>query len=932
MPFTALTSLTAPLPESKRLLNYLLCTVLLLLTAAVHAAPALPLSSQQSSISLESFSDIIEDPNKLYRIDDILAPELQRQFRPAESGDFNLSHTIGRYWFRFKLSNTSSEITQQLLQIMPIDLNAAQLFTQSGRQIAPMVTTELIRNETLFSIPVHANTTSTYYLALEYPFDRQLELTLHNYTSFLGEVSRREFSNSIFLGVLGLLCIYSLISASLHADSLFLATAGFAFLIICSQSIAWGYIGSPQGLLPPWDGYSLIFIVLAISIVDLIYALRFPIFPISNPGHGPKVIHLTAIANIISVVISVVAGAEIAAITINLIIPFNSLVLLFIGLNGFLQTYSRLLFYYMVARTALALIVILTVVGYSLSLITTSTANIILLLLATTICTTHTALLIARQTIRQRKQNQDEQRIAILGAVNRAKTDILARITHDIRTPMSAMLGVSELLQDTQLTANQEDHIRTLQRSGHELLQLLQEASQATRFNESDIELRNELLNLPEIIDESVSGFRNIAAEQALELICDIDSDVSEKLIGDSSRIRQLLSHVMNNAFEHFESGYILLKVAASDINQGLLTFEVSHRGKPFSNLEKQAINGSVSEEGGIINTRLAIASQLISLMNGSAAIRSSGRGLHSLRFTLQLGVPNNSNNNTLRIRTGLLSNKRLLVVDSNQTFCKVVSKQCGNWGMPVFIANSDNAAIATVRNQSLINAPIDIILIDHALPGGGLKLAKRIYDETKDQQHTPIGLLLAHANINFDRDELQDAGVRRILSKPLTGVALRSALLSECHFDANAVNSAPDQYRTDALTLSSLQCLIAEDNPTNAQVLTRMLKSLGITVHHVENGQQAVNTFMRKRFDVVIMDIEMPIMDGAEATRQIRQFEKEEQRERTPIIGLTANALDEQRDSYLRAGMDLHLVKPIRLWELAEAIKRWTGYQQDKS
>ena len=212
------------------------------------------------------------------------------------------------------------------------------------------------------------------------------------------------------------------------------------------------------------------------------------------------------------------------------------------------------------------------------------------------------------------------------------------------------------------------------------------------------------------------------------------------------------------------------------------------------------------------------------------------------------------------------------------------------------------------------------------------MKLAKRIYDETKDQQHTPIGLLLAHANINFDRDELQDAGVRRILSKPLTGVALRSAFLSECHFDANAVNSAPDQYRTDALTLSSLQCLIAEDNPTNAQVLTRMLKSLGITVHHVENGQQAVNTFMRKRFDVGIMDIEMPIMDGAEATRQIRQFEKEEQRERTPIIGLTANALDEQRDSYLRAGMDLHLVKPIRLWELAEAIKRWTGYQQDKS
>ena len=932
MPSTVLTLLTAPLPESKRLLKHLLCTALLLLCGAVHAAPTLTVSSNQGEISLEYFSDIIEDTDKLYRIDDILNPVLERQFRPAESGDYDLSHDIGRYWFRFTLSNTNNVVSQQLLQIMPVDLEAAQLYTQTGRQIMPMATDALIRAETLFSIPVNAHSTNTYYLALEYPFDRQLSLSIHNYTSFLGDVSQREFINALFFGILGLLVIFSLISASLHADSLFLITAGFSLLVICSQIIAWGYIGTPQGLFPPWNGISLIFTIMGISLIDFIYALRFPIYPINKPGRWPTVMRAAIVINLLGTAISLIGGAHIAATIINILIPLNSLVLLFISFNCFLQTYSRLIFYYMVTRTTLALIILLTLLSYSLCVISTTTTNLILMLLATVVCTVHTALLIARHYLRQRKQSQDEQRIAILGAVNRAKTDILARITHDIRTPMSAMLGISELLQETQLTANQEDHIRTLQRSGHELLQLLQEASQATRFNESDIELRNELLNLPEIIDESVSGFRNIAAERALELICDIDNEVSEKLIGDPSRIRQLLSHVMNNAFEHFESGYILLKVYPSDIKPGLLNFELSHRGRPFSSLEKLAISSSASEEDGIINARLAIASQLITLMNGSASVRTSANGLHTLRFSLQLGAPNNNDNSTLRIRTGLLSNKRLLVVDSNQTFCKVVSKQCGNWGMSVFIANSDNAAIATIRNQSLINAPIDIILIDHTLPGGGLKLAKRIYDETKDQPHPPIGLLLAHANISFDRDELRAAGVRRILSKPLTGIALRSALLAECHFDANAVNHLPDQYRTDALSLNSLQCLIAEDNPTNAQVLTRMLKSLGITVHHVENGQQAVNTFMRKRFDVVIMDIEMPIMNGAEATRQIRQFEKEEERERTPIIGLTANALDEQRDSYLRAGMDLHLVKPIRLWELAEAIKRWTGYQQNKS
>jgi two-component system, sensor histidine kinase RetS len=931
MPSIALTLLTALLPESNRLVKQLLCAVLLILSATAYAAPPLLLDSDQGEISLNAFSDIIEDPDRIYRIDDILAPHIERQFRPVEGDDFNLSHDVGRYWFRFTLSNSSENISQQLLQITPVDLKAVQLYKKSGEQINPLSTEALIRSETLFSLAVNAQTADTYYLSVEYPFDRQLSLVLHNYASFLGDVSKREFVNAFFLGILSVLLIFSLISSSLHKDALFFITALYALLVIGGQVIAWGYVGMPQGLLPPWNGYGLIFIIMGISLTDLFYALHFPIYPTNKPGRAPGIIRFLIIADLIGIALGIIGGAHIAAITIQILFPINSIVMLLIALNCFFQTYSRLIFYYMVARTVLLFILVLTFLSYGLAAISTETANLILIALATAVGITHTAMLIARHYVRRQKQAQDEQHIAILGAVNRAKTDILARITHDIRTPMSAMLGVSELLQETRLTTNQEDHVRTLQRSGHELLQLLQEASQATRLNKNDIELSNELLNLPEIIDESVSGFRNIAAEQALELICDVDHEVSEKLIGDPSRIRQLLSHVMNNAFEHYESGFILLKVSASNIKPGLLNFELSHRGKPFSAQEKLALSRSGSDEDSIVNARLAIASQLINLMNGSVAVRSTN-GLHTLRFSLQLGVPSNIDNSTMRIRTGLLGNKRLLIVDSNQTFCKVVSTQCANWGMPVFTANSDNAAIATIRNQNLISAPIDIILIDHSLPGGGLKLAKRINDETKDLPNTPISLMLAHANITFNRDELSAAGVRRILSKPLTGVALRSALLAECHFDANAVNHLPDQYRTDALSFSSLHCLIAEDNPTNAQVLKRMLKSLGITVHHVENGQQAVNTYTRHRFDVVIMDIEMPIMDGAEATRQIRQFEKEEERERTPIIGLTANALDEQRDSYLRAGMDLHLVKPIRLWELAEAIKRWTGYQQNKS
>lgn len=934
MPSTVPTLPTALLTVSNirlyRRLRCLLGLLFLCLSSLSQAAAVLVLDSSQTNVNLTQFSDILVDPDKRHRIDDIQTLDLNTQFRPSETRDFKLSPDTGRLWFRFTLRNTSSETQQQLLQVQPSG-NTEQIALYSQTQaIAPFPTAKLIRTETLFAVPVAANSDTTYYLRIESPVARRVSLELHSYASFIGEISKREFINAVFCGVLILLMLFNLVSALLHQDRLFFYQALNCGLIIICQVLAWGYIGDAQGLLPPWQGAELITTLLGICILELLYAQGFPIFPIKRPRHWQRLIRITIVVNIIAIAISIISDGRSAGVFVHTLIPANVLLLFFMSLHCYLISYSRLIFFYLITRAMVILLYSLTLLSFFLNISDIPLINTVLIAMATAAAVSQTCLLFARHHFRQRKQVQDEQHIAILGEVNRAKTDILARITHDIRTPLSAMIGVTELLQDTRLTASQEDYISTLQRSSHELLQLLDEASQAARFSESDVELSNQLINLPEIIDESLAGFRNIAAEQAIELICDIDSKVREQLIGDPSRIRQLLSHAMNSAFEHYESGYILLKVYPSETKAGLTFFDLSHRGKGFSTQEKQALSRSISNDNSIINARFAIAAQLINLMNGQVNVRTSPNGDHILSFSLLLGVPKIREQSHVA-DTELLHGKRLLVVDGNQTFCKVLSKQCSNWGMQVLTANSDNAAVAVVRNQILLQSPIDILLIDQALAGGGLKLAQRILEDSQSVKQQPTSLMLAHANIKFDRDELQSAGIRRVLSKPLSSVALRSALLAECHFDASINHRSPDQYSTEALNLSSLQCLIAEDNPTNAQVLTRMLSSLGIGVHHVVNGQQALTAFMRARFDFVIMDIEMPIMDGAEATRQIRLYEEEEGRERTPIFGLTANSLDEQRDSYLRAGMDLHLVKPIRLWELAEAIKRWTGYQHQK-
>lgn len=934
MPSIATTSPTAPStvnkPRSYRRLRRFLGLLLLCISIPSLAAPVLVLDSSQNNTNLADYTDVLMDPDARYRIDAIQQPELNTQFRPSGIADFQLSGTTGRLWFRFTLRNTSNETQQQLLQVQPSDAKYIEVYRQ-GEIIAPFPTSKLIRSETLFAIPVAANSQSTFYLRIESPIARRITLELHSYASFLGQVSKREFINAAFYGILVLLLLFNLVSALLHKDRLFIYQALNCGLIIVCQLLAWGYIGEAQGLMPPWQGASLITALLAICILELLYAQSFPVFPVNRAQRWPAIIRTAILVNTLAIAIGLISDGRSATILVHTLIPANVLLLFIMSLHCYLVSYSRLIFYYLTTRAAVTLLYSVALLSYFLNLSDIPLINTAMIALATGAAISQTCLLFTRHHLRQRKQAQDDQHIAVLGEVNRAKTDILARITHDIRTPLSAMIGVTELLHDTRLTASQEDYISTLQRSSHELLQLLDEASQAVRFSESDVELSNQLINLPEIIDESLAGFRNIAAEQAIELICDIDSEVREQLIGDPSRIRQLLSHVMNSAFEHFESGYILLKVYPSETKAGLTYFDLSHRGKAFSTQEKQALSRSISNDSSITNARFAIAAQLISLMRGQVNVRTSPNGAHILSFSLLLGVPKIPEQSSTA-GTELLQGKRLLVVDSNQTFCKVVSKQCSTWGMQVLTANSDNAAVAIVRNQLLLNAPIEILLIDQALPGGGLKLAQRICDDSQAENQQPISLMLAHANINFDRDELQSAGIRRVLSKPLSSVALRSALLAECHFDASINHRSPDQYSTDALNLSSLKCLIAEDNPTNAQVLTRMLSSLGIDVHHVGNGQQALNSFIRGRFDFVIMDIEMPIMDGAEATRQIRLFESEEGRERTPIFGLTANTLDEQRDSYLRAGMDLHLVKPIRLWELAEAIKRWTGYQHTKA
>lgn len=916
----------------------LLCGLLILLgwaaAPASHAAEVI-LNPEQNLGDIGEFGELYHDPRANITIKDLIDGQLLRSFRPLENGDLILEHGKGMYWLQYRFHNTQDTTLRRILELRPANLGEVKVYTyQEGsnkaiEQAAVFPPNDMLRPQRIYRLTVPPQGTILVFVCIEPYKDVRVSVKLFSDIAFVSESSQRDILNFFLLGVISIVCCYCVVAFLVYREPLFANQTVFCLLVIGSQLMAWGYLGKPDSFFPSWDGQVMYICSAGILITEVLFALGFPVYPKQRPAQWANLLKAVIVLLIATLPFSLITEARHNALLLGSMVWITAAATLFAGLNGYFVSHSRLLLYYLLGKSLILVIYLLAQLSHILGAIDVYELNTLMSLAAVIVALAHGTLLIVRSRKRWRLQHAEAQRIAVIDEVNRAKGEVLARVTHDIRTPVSAMLGVTELLQETQLTATQGDYLRSLQRSSHELLQLLEEAGQAARFSDSDIDLGSQLISLNELVSDAQSSFRNMAAERDIELISDVSNHLPNQLLGDLSRLRQLLVHSMNSAFEHADSGFILLRLSPASPRDGHLLIEVSHRGNNFSSDERQALTPQKTEASdNAMSTRFAIIARLVNLMGGQVGLRSSGDRVFVLSMTVQLATP--SAQPSAPESPDLLSNKRLLVVDSNQTFCDVVSKQCSPWGMTAYAASNEQTALAILRNQQLIGEDIDFVLIDHRQGESGLLLARRIHDDFSEHPRRPSVLILAHANISYSREDLQAAGIQRVLSKPLGNTALRSALLGESHFAARGRDI--NQYSSEALNYPSMRCLIAEDNPSNALVLTRMLSSLGITAELAENGQQAVNLFFRRPYDLVILDIEMPVLDGVEAARQIREFEELEERERTPIFGLTANALDEQRDSYLQAGIDLHLVKPIRLWELAESIQRWTGYQHQKN
>lgn len=508
----------------------------------------------------------------------------------------------------------------------------------------------------------------------------------------------------------------------------------------------------------------------------------------------------------------------------------------------------------------------------------------------------------------------------------RAKAEFLAHISHEIRTPMNGVLGMTELLLDTALSAKQRDYVQTIHSAGNELLGLLNEILDFSRLESGQIELDEVQFDLNALFEDCLDVFRSKAELQQVELISFMQPQVPQVIKGDPARLRQALLSLLEHAFRHTQGGEVLLLATLDEQTPPCLRITVQDSGQALSNEERQALLGDTPHSKDLLShpqlssrLGLVIARQLLRLMGGDFGIQpGSGRG-NTLWLSLPLRHP--ASQPSASLLSGPLQGAQLLVVDDNDTCRKVLQQQCSGWGMQVSCASSGTEALAMMRKRAQLNQYFDLVLIDQEMPGmSGLQLATRIKEDSYLSRDSLL-IMLTGVSQAPSKVNARNAGIRRVLAKPVAGYTLRATLADEL----SQRPAASEQPAPTALEIpSDFRVLVAEDNSISTKVIRGMLAKLNLQPDTASNGEEALQAMQRQHYDLVLMDCEMPVLDGFTATERLRAWEAQTGAPRTPIIAVTAHVLSEHKEHAQAVGMDGHMAKPVELLQLRELLAHW--------
>jgi len=495
-----------------------------------------------------------------------------------------------------------------------------------------------------------------------------------------------------------------------------------------------------------------------------------------------------------------------------------------------------------------------------------------------------------------------------------AKSRFLANMSHEIRTPMNAVIGMSDLLLEMQPTEEQRDYLVVIKNSGNALLALINDILDYSKIESSKEALKKQPFLLSGCIESSMDMVAAGAAEKSLDLVYFLEDDVPARIIGDEGRLRQILINLLGNAVKFTEKGEVMLKVSSFPCPKGKikLYFEIIDTGIGISKQDLSKIfqsfsQGDASRYLGGTGLGLAISRRLVEMMHGNISVRSApGKG-STFSFSIISDLPLSSRD--IPVQDEDLIGKKVLIVEPNQWVQEMIHKALASWKMDVSVCSEGGQA-----EEKLAEYSFDFAIINSDLPDmAGEQLSQKI----AAMPARPLTVMMSHIGRRLKRDP----SINGTLSKPIKPGQLKLLLIKL--MQPKGGDDLPQKEAASPQAtprMSDLVILLAEDNPVNQRVAMAMLKRLKYEADLATDGYDVLSMLEKKAYDVVLMDIQMPNLDGLDATRLIR----EKKREKQPcIIAMTAYALEGDRERFLQEGMNDYLSKPIRIEELKRALER---------